>query len=151
VALPALAVIVLGACELVLGDLPPVGSTSGGGDAACCDCDDDHFQAEGMCGGNDCDDHDPLVYPGEPMYYGTPANNPAIGFDYDCSGTTDRDPSLNKTVNCGLVGLPCSADMGFLADVPPPCGGSAPWGTCKQQGVMCVNDVYEQARVMLCK
>jgi hypothetical protein len=177
------------ACELVLGDLPPVQSTSGttsgaGGSTSagsskavasssnastsssattattatsgtgggpCCDCDNDHFDAEGMCGGKDCDDHDRLVYPGEPIYYGVPAQNPAIGFDYDCSGTADPNPLLDKTVNCGVLALPCTAATGYLAQVPPACGASAPWGTCKQQGITCVNDVIEQAKIMTCK
>jgi hypothetical protein len=127
------------------------GPTTGTG-GACCDCDGDHFHAEGTtCGGNDCDDHDPLVYPGEPTYYPTRAKNPAIGFDYDCSGQPDPDPALNQTVNCGLIGLPCAANEGYLQQTPPACGMPGPWGKCMQQNLSCVNDVIDAARVMTCK
>jgi hypothetical protein len=166
------------ACELVLGDLPPLqgastgttgtgssrssatgsssssgatGSTSSssGDGGLCCDCDGDHFAAEGECGGQDCDDTDARVYPGEPTYYAVPSKN--VGFDWDCSGTPEPNPALNKTVDCGLVALPCATTTGYLAQTPPACGVAAPWGTCTQQGINCVEDVIVQAQVMTCK
>jgi hypothetical protein len=165
----AIAVVaVLGAsagCELVLGDLPPArdnpdagtGGASSSSSAAsagggCCDCDGDGHLAAGLCGGDDCDDHDPKAYPGEPVYYATADADPMVGFDWDCSGTAERNPQLVKTVNCGLIGLPCTADTGFLtATTAPSCGQSGKWGTCKQQGVGCVEDVIEPNKVMTCK
>lgn len=162
----------LGACELVLGSLPPVkqhdggaggaggapstsasssSSTSSSGGGSCCDCDGDQVLAKGICGGTDCDDHDDRVYPGEPIYYGEPTSDPTLGFDWDCSGTAEQDPTLLKTVDCGVIGLPCAAGTGFLAKVPPACGESAPWGSCMQDGLGCVPAVVEQAKVMTCK
>ena len=44
-----------------------------------------------------------------------------------------------------------TAGTGFLAKVPPPCGGQGDWGTCKQSGINCVKDVLEVGKVMSCK
>ncbi len=155
-ALIVLAVVAASACELVLGQLPPVatvGSPDGGGGSsasttssaassgggACCDCDGDGYNAEGTCGGLDCDDTDKSVYPGETAYYDTPANNGS--FDYDCSGTLERDPTLDVTVSCATLALPCASTDGYLGATPPECGVAAAWGSCKQQGITCVDDV----------
>jgi hypothetical protein len=184
----ATALLALAACELVLGDLPPVGaggssgapggaasstarssvtgattatsgsgaagatsasSSSSGAGGACCDCDDDHVEAEGACGGKDCNDHNALVYPGEPTYYGTA--DPVVGFDYDCSGTIDPEPSLDKTVSCSVVLSACpTTTQGYLAQTPPACGAMGQWGTCAQQGLDCVNQPLSMVQ-MLCK
>ncbi len=126
-------------------------SGTGTVDADCCDCDGDGFEAV-ACGAKDCDDHDPLVYPGEPVYYAMPASNPAVGFDWDCSGTIERDPTLDVTVTCPSLTLStCPTTTGYLATVPPACGVAGAWGTCTQQGTTCVNNVVDPARVMTCK
>lgn len=122
-------------------------STGGGG--GCCDCDGDTHKAKGVCGGDDCDDGDAKAFPDEDAYYGTA--NPVVGYDWDCNGTPEREPALDKAIDCGLIGLPCAAGTGFLAKVPPPCGGKADWGTCKQSGISCVKDVLEIDKVMTCK
>ena len=167
-----LAALTVAGCELVLGELPPAkqhggdagdGSSSGGGGSSsssvgpmtatassgsCCDCDGDGHAAIGPCGGDDCDDGDKRVYPGELVYHDTPS--PTVGFDWDCSGVADRKPELLVTVECGAV-PPCPTTVGYLA-APPPCGESAAWGTCvKQMTVMCVQNVIEQAKKMACK
>jgi len=126
-------------------------ATTGAGGSGCCDCDGDGFEAE-ACGAHDCDDHDKLVYPGEPLYYAMPSPNPAVGFDWDCSGSEDRNPALDVTVSCPAVSLSgCPSAMGYLATVPPPCGQPGAWGTCAPQGAGCVNNVVDPARVMTCK
>lgn len=155
-----------GGCELVLGSLPkvhePVDGGSGGSTAslaqgtggACCDCDGDHVAAQGLCGGTDCDDHEARAYPGEPVYYADADPNPAVGFDWDCSGKADPNPVLDTTVSCAGLALPCMAATGFLAPTPPACGKGAPWGTCKKDPsnpVVCVERVIEQNKVMTCK
>ncbi|APR75044.1 Hypothetical protein A7982_00390 [Minicystis rosea] len=123
------------------------GSSSSGG---CCDCDGDHVNAIGPCGGTDCDDHNPLAYPGEPVFYAEANDDPAIGFDWDCNGQLEQNPDLLKTVDCGLLGLPCASGEGYLATVPPACGKSAPWGKCKQNGLGCVPMPIVD-RVMTCR
>jgi hypothetical protein len=126
-------------------------TSTAGGAGGCCDCDHDGVPAAGVCGGTDCDDHDGRAHPGQTMYFGTPASDPAVGFDFDCNGTTERNPDLLTTVNCGAIGLPCAAGTGFLAQVPPACGESAPWGSCMQNGLGCFADVVEANKVMTCK
>lgn len=146
-------------CELVLGKLPPVvdgaggadgGSGGRGGDTTCCDCDGDGVTSI-ACGGTDCDDHAALAHPGAKAYHAEPTGDPAVGFDWDCSGAPERDPALDKTVDCGLLGLPCKTDTGYLAKVPPPCGMGGPWGTCKQDGLGCADDVIETDKIMTCR
>jgi hypothetical protein len=155
------------ACELVLGDLPtprdpdgdagPDASTSSGaggsssssGTGACCDCDSDEHDAQGTCGGDDCDDHDPDAHPGATAFHAEP--NTVVGYDWDCNGMAERDPALEKAVDCAAIGLPCAAGTGFLAKVPPPCGGMGDWGTCKQSGISCVKDIVEAGKAMTCR
>ncbi len=105
----------------------------------------------GPCGGDDCDDHDPLVYPEEDIYYAAASKNPAVGFDYDCSGVADRNPKLDVVVNCNSLALPCPSTIGFLGTVAPACGKPGDWGTCKPNGLVCANDVIEKDKVMTCK
>jgi hypothetical protein len=159
-------------CELVLGDLPPArdpdggrydaGAAGGGGASAasggggassaasgCCDCDGDGHPAPGPCGGDDCDDSDGFAFPGEPAYYIHP--NRTVGFDWDCNGSLERDPELDKTISCAQMTPPCGGEQGYLVPAPPACGETAPWGGCKQQGVLCVSDIIDQSRPMACK
>lgn len=114
------------------------GGTASGGSGGCqnpCDCDGDSGVAV-SCGGDDCDDGDPLVYKGEPTYYPTASLH--HGFDYDCNSTLDVEPAVNKIKNCSLLNLTdCdTVSQGFLAGVVPPCGASADWGTC-MKGLVC--------------
>jgi hypothetical protein len=173
-------------CEVVLGELPPVGvhpdagaggaggtggagssgssvaattgvGGSGGGagtGGACCDCDGDGFIASGMCDAGadaDCDDADKLVHPGEPTYY--PMMHPKVGWDWDCNGKPDPNPAFTATVKCAGAPVPCPSATGYLGTVYPPCGGNAPWGTCKPNSLNlgCVNEVIDTAKVMTCK
>lgn len=68
-------------------------------DSPCWDGDGDGFYDE-TCGGDDCDDGDPLVYPGYPE--SDKMGNCADGKDNDCDGLTDADPECTP---------PCSTRM----------------------------------------
>lgn len=113
-----------------------------------CDCDGDGAEAE-VCDGDDCDDLDPHVHPGQDKYFETPSDT--VGFDYDCSGSIERDPALNVSLKCvGLSLILCEqSTQGFIGGVPA-CGSLGDWGTCKPDGLGCVSDIYEQRR-MRCK
>ncbi len=63
----------------------------------CWDSDGDSFEDE-ICGGEDCDDTDPLVYPGYPESH--QMGNCVDGKDNDCDGLIDTDPECTP---------PCSA------------------------------------------
>ncbi len=110
-----------------------------------CDCDDDGYVAE-ACEGDDCDDDDGRVHPGQQKYFETAS--PTVGFDFDCSTKTERDPALNVMLQCtGLSLLACEqAAQGFLGAVPA-CGEAGDWGTCRANGLACEPDVYEQRRM----
>jgi hypothetical protein len=115
--------------------------------AACdpCDCDHDGYLAE-ACAGDDCDDEDGRVHPDQQKYFDTAS--PTVGFDFDCSTTTDRDPALNVVVQCaGLSLLACEqALQGFIGAMPA-CGEVGDWGTCRANGLVCEPDIYEQRRM----
>jgi hypothetical protein len=64
--------------------------------------------------------------------------SPGAGFDYNCSGNPDRDPS-QPTKACGL--LNCTLDFGYLQADLPPCGKEGSWGTCTGTGALCSADV----------
>jgi hypothetical protein len=124
---------------------------SGRPDSGCapgCDC--DHDGAAGPeCGGNDCDDRDANVSPAQTRYFATPSRNPAVGFDYNCSGAPERKDDI--LVRClGItLGLCDAMTVGFLEDVPA-CGLSGSWGRCKRDLLSCSLDVIE-TRTMLCR
>lgn len=173
------AILVLSGCELFVGELPePVdtddagshgtggqsgaggaagqtggAAATGGGAGACsapCDCDGDGVEAK-ACGGADCDDGDDKVYLNEAVYFPTASGNAAIGFDYDCNGRLDRDPSLDKIADCSVfTALTCDTTVqGYFGSVPE-CGREGAWGTCKRGTVSCDPD-SRGTRVMQCK
>ncbi len=117
------------------------------GCSADCDCDGDGVQAE-TCGGGDCDDDDPNVFAGQDTYFPTPSLRRQ--FDYDCNGTSDPDPALDRRVDCTLGLVNCDeAQQGYFANAPA-CGVAAPWGRCKRGTLLCEQNVLDN-RVMQCK
>ena len=126
-------------------------SSSGTGGGPCCDCDHDGYPSKALCGGDDCDDADPVVHPGQTMYFATPSPNPNVGFDYDCSGTPD--PEYPSPLHCNaLMGVNCDAGVGFLNAVPP-CGATGSWGSCQSGTVplTCVQHVIDPGKVSRCR
>ncbi len=130
---------------------PGGGAGAGGSDAGCklpCDCDGDGVESE-TCGGKDCADDDADVKPGQSTYMLKPSDNPKIGFDFDCSGSADREHTT--PVKClGLALTSCdTVTQGFLEALPE-CGQAGDWGTCKKGTVTCEKDVL-QSKTMACK
>ncbi len=79
----------------------------------CHDEDGDGYLDE-ACGGDDCDDTDPLVYPGFPE--SDNMKNCDDGKDNDCDGLTDTDPECAPP--CSAVGTPAKRSPGFLCLMP---------------------------------
>lgn len=92
-----------------------------------CDCDNDGYEGVGEgCSGEDCDDRDPLRFPGQTFV----AVKPEDGKDgnWDCSDPIEKQYATN--LSCGLLGLLLctSGTQGFTSD--PPCGTEAPFYQC---------------------
>ena len=66
----------------------------------CWDLDEDGYEDE-TCGGTDCDDTNPLVYPGYPESY--KMGNCTDGKDNDCDGLTDTDPECTPPCSARIV------------------------------------------------
>jgi hypothetical protein len=134
---------------------PPVDASSPAdarpeAEASCCDCDGDYHDGP-QCGGKDCNDHNPDVFPGQTTYFSEPI--PGGGFDYDCSTHADPDPDpTNQSLDCStLAGLGCpNTQYGYFGPVPP-CGTAAPWGYCKKTLLDCVETIVETTRKLKCK
>jgi len=124
------------------------GGAGTGGTGACCDCDGDGAQAKGACGGNDCDDDDPLVKPGQTTFFDSQSSGGS--WDYDCSGGIERESE--QVTQCGLLGLGLACTdqpEGWLGQAAPACGGTARWGKCKAS-LTCVEDVLDPNKLVRC-
>jgi hypothetical protein len=124
-------------------------ASTGGTGGSCCDCDGDSYHSKALCGADDCDDHDPLVHPGQTTYFATPSQNPNVGWDYDCDGKLDQE--FPNPINCALLAGNCDAGVGFFGSVPP-CGQTGAWGNCvNSSAVTCKQNVIDSARVCKCR
>lgn len=94
-----------------------------------CDQDGDGHRAMGpTCGGDDCCDADPNVYPGQTAYFTTPTA--CGGYDYDCDGVATPQYGL---ASCQSSVLSCSGD-GF--NQVTACGVEAPFSVCASSGLL---------------
>ena len=160
-------------CELVLGDIPEnsssssatgadVGSAGGSsstsaggstgttGTGGCCDCDGDGHSSMACPGGDDCDDNNKDVFPGQVMYFPVPTH-PGGGFDYDCNGKAEfKSPAV---VDCSLLGALCDAmTHGYLGKTHPACGETGRVGTCSMpNAVTCQEQVEQPSVTVLCR
>jgi hypothetical protein len=164
------------ACSLVVGDLPDplpegglmagaaaigggAGSESvvagrsgaasgdeGGGD---CDADDDQHPAKGACQGDDCEDGDARVWPGQTEYFAD--RQTRVDYDYDCSGSAEQE-QLEPIVCPGVAVGACPTRTGFLKTLPA-CGEIGAWGTCKVTPPLdtCDQMVVDAGRRMRCR
>ena len=149
-------------CSLVIGEVPegsdPDASSSAGtagaggasGSAGClqppCDCDGDTHEGP-QCSGNDCDDEDADVFPGQTEWFAAPSQN--NGFDYDCSNGTEKEFG---TTSCdGLSGaLDCDNQPEGYYDSTVGCGSPVGYGKCIYEDLTCQQDVVDAAKVVLC-
>jgi hypothetical protein len=120
------------------------GGTSGGGTSSCadeCDCDGDGAPAQGVCGGDDCDDDDPDTLPGqEKFFYGERA---AGGWDYDCSGQIELE---HEALDCSGIPSCNLVDQGFVVPEPQ-CGTDQDWGRCVDDSVICMTNTLSSEPV----
>ena len=155
-------------CELVLGDIPDNTSSSSatGGDAGspggssstssggstgttgtggCCDCDGDGHRST-ACNGDDCDDNNAAVHPGQMDFFDKATSSNS--FDYDCSMKIEFEyPSVNCAVPIGVL---CdTTTFGFLGDGQPPCGMTGDLGHCIS-GVSCTKHVEQAGAPVRC-
>lgn len=115
------------------------GKTAAGGSD--CDGDGDGHDAEGSCGGDDCDDADERVHPGQTSYYSE--RQERVGFDYDCSGRPE--PEHQRLLMCtGLALAACPTDDSGFLDELPACGEPGSWGTCQTGTVACEEQVLDE-------
>ncbi len=84
-----------------------------------CDADGDGFDDIGACGGTDCDDTDPTVFPGAP--------ETCNGVDDDCDGTIDEDDAIDASIwyadtdadgygDALTTDTECTQPSGYVAD-----------------------------------
>jgi hypothetical protein len=164
------------ACSLVVGELPPAeggspaGGASAGGDsgklpptsgtagtsatagtagATTCDADHDGHKAQGPCGGDDCDDTDPDVFPKQPKYFPTRSMGQAkVGYDYNCDGKLEQEQQA-PVVCLGVNLTACPTDEGFLGSLPA-CGDTGRWGKCVKGTLTCDESVSDAMQQMRC-
>jgi len=92
-----------------------------------CDKDHDGVLAPG-CGGTDCCDKDPNVFPGQTSFFA--GRNECGTFDYDCDELeTSRWTVVGKACSWCVVYC-CADDSTYIAE-PPECGQSAEVAGCK--------------------
>jgi hypothetical protein len=129
------------------------GGSSGGSSTTSCDADSDSRKSEGPCGGDDCADNDPDVFPDQTKFFA--ARNKAGTFDYDCSG----DPELEHpdATQCSRLPLSeCEAVADGFLDSVPACGETGQWGGCREVQMTplvteCQQRVEDTAFVMRCR
>lgn len=96
--------------------------------------------------GNDCDDDDSRVHPGQVAYFTSPRFG-AGSYDFNCNGADEKENTKVGTT-CGLVADGCGSDAdGWLA--LPACGASGQILHCVKSGSVCVKN--QIARVQGCQ
>ena len=91
---------------------------AGGGCATSCDCDgDQHPAMGGSCGGQDCDDLDPLVHEEQTEYFATARLGGS--FDYDCDGVEEPNPEQLYGGSFDADGVPVCTNECLTAPPAP--------------------------------
>jgi hypothetical protein len=130
------------------GGAPPgdVGG-DGGSTADPCDADRDTHRAQGLCGGDDCDDSDPQVSPDQVGYFA--ARHPNVDFDYNCNKVPEQEQMA--AVVCSSLG-PCPTGVSGFLNALPACGELGEWGKCVKTPPLntCDKMVIDAQRRMRC-
>jgi hypothetical protein len=105
------------------------------------------------CGGQDCDDTNPIIKPSQTGWFDTARPGGGGTFDYNCNNQEDREfptPTVCQTV-ADITNCP-NQPQGFLGATPI-CGGKGNWGNCVRGGLgnlQCLNNVITVDKVMRC-
>jgi hypothetical protein len=101
------------------------------------------------CGGDDCDDTDSRVFPGQTLYFDTPTKGNA-GWDFNCNNGVEQKYAA---LNCaGLALVMCdTTTQGFLAKTAPACGVRGMFGRCAKSGLQCLDQVEVADFAMPCR
>jgi hypothetical protein len=133
------------------GDLSAQGGGQLGGagtSADPCDLDHDDHRAQGLCGGDDCDDGDAQVSPEQTGYFASRQLN--VDFDYNCDDAPEQEQMA--AVVCSTLG-PCPTGTSGFLDVLPACGEIGAWGKCVKTPPLntCDKMVIDAQRRMRCR
>lgn len=105
------------------------GQNGGSGGTPPPDCDQDHdghdSSTRAGCHGDDCDDDDADVHPGQTGYFS--AKSSAGDYDYDCNG--EEEPLIATSIDCAALLGACSGE-GYDGAVPA-CGKTGAWVRCE--------------------
>ncbi len=105
--------------------------------APCVDRDDDGFfvaTADAGCGELlDCDDFDPLAFPGQSEFF--IEARVSGGFDYDCDGSETPELDTRAGGDCYWDWFTCEG-TGWYGGVPA-CGTEGIWHVCSPDGMSC--------------
>ncbi|MEI7893770.1 MAG: hypothetical protein WCI05_11795 [Myxococcales bacterium] len=104
-----------------------------------CDLDRDGHPAW-SCGGDDCCDQDPSVFPGQTAYF--EVQSACKSFDYDCNG---MEVPETPVVACALDWFQCTGS-GFVSSTL--CGVEATYRVCKYAVLSCATS--EEPRRQRC-
>lgn len=109
------------------------GMTAGaGGSAPACDADMDGHIAD-SCGGDDCDDTDADVHPGQTAWFTVKSKSGS--FDYDCSTAVEHEYLPLKCPS--LLGIGCDNFTPGYLDATVSCGKSCLVAHCKSGTLSC--------------
>jgi hypothetical protein len=120
---------------------------SGGDPCAVADADGDD-EPSPACGGQDCNDEDDRVHPGQTSYFGTAmmgAPPPGGPFDFDCSGMADPDP-MQVFTSCSM---PLCNGEGYQTDTAT-CGNVNGWVMCSLLMSLCQASPATAAEPLRC-
>ncbi len=129
----------------------PGAGDSGAGDPDCvigadpCDMDCDGVLAP-SCGGDDCCDSDPDVFPGQTEFFETA--NECGDYDYNCDGDEQKRGGAGDV--CERKAFSCEEKQGFVGFVPN-CGDRGAWVRCTSWQAFGGCDSDFQERVQSCR